>query len=205
MGDGELIDHRDPEPGLDQRADRGAKPRPDRDVVAEFIAGEDFGHDAAIGVVGIDADQGIADDFRRRDLLAAGQLVAIGDDAEQFTRGQRQEVEAGMIEPVAHGDAIAPAEQEIIDGLLDFQDIDVDAQFRIAPPHPLDGAGYHDLRNARHRADAQFRQRAAANLGDDLGEIVDLLVDAVDLLENILRLRGRKIASVLTLEESDAE
>src|SRR5258708_14682571 len=30
MGDGELIDHRDPEPGLDQRADLESKTRPDR-------------------------------------------------------------------------------------------------------------------------------------------------------------------------------
>src|SRR5713101_8170530 len=43
------------------------------------------------------------------------------------------------------------------------------------------------------------------DLGDDLGEIVDLFVDAVDLLENALRFRRRKIASVLALEESDAE
>jgi hypothetical protein len=128
-----------------------------------------------------------------------------GHDAEQLARRQRQEIEAGVLELVAHGDAIAPAEQEIIDRLLDFQDVDVDAQVRIAPPHPLDRARHHHLRNARHRTDAQFRQRAVADLRDDLGEIVDLLVDAVDLLENALGFGGRKIASVLTLEEADAE
>ena len=74
MGDGELIDHRDAEPCLDQRADRGAEPRPDGDVVVQFIAREHLGHDAPVGIVGIDADQRIADDFRRGDLLAACQL-----------------------------------------------------------------------------------------------------------------------------------
>src|SRR3954449_11509892 len=42
MGDGELIDHGDAESGLDQRADRGAEPRPYRDVVAEFLARENL-------------------------------------------------------------------------------------------------------------------------------------------------------------------
>ena len=37
MGHGELIDDRDAEAGLDQRADRGAEPRPDGDVVAEVL------------------------------------------------------------------------------------------------------------------------------------------------------------------------
>ena len=78
MGHGELVDHGDAEPGLDQRADRGAEPRPDGDVVVEFVAGEDLGHDPAIGIVGIDADQRIADDFGGRDLLAAGEFVALG-------------------------------------------------------------------------------------------------------------------------------
>ena len=38
MRDGELVDDGDAEPGLDQRADGGAEPRPDRDVVGQFIA-----------------------------------------------------------------------------------------------------------------------------------------------------------------------
>ena len=50
MGDGELIDDGDAEAGLDQRADGGAEPRADGDVVVEFLAGEDLGHDPAIGV-----------------------------------------------------------------------------------------------------------------------------------------------------------
>src|SRR5947207_10348745 len=37
---------------------------------------------------------------------------------------------------------------------------------------------------------AQLRQRAATDIGDDVAEIVDLLVDAVDLREDVLRLGG---------------
>ena len=37
MRDRELVDHGDAEPGLDQRADRGAEPRPDGDVVGQFL------------------------------------------------------------------------------------------------------------------------------------------------------------------------
>ena len=69
-------------------------------------------------------------------------------DAEQFAGRQRQEVEAGMIEPIAHGDAIATAQQQIIDGLLDLEDVDVDPQLRIAAPNPLDRARHHHLRDA---------------------------------------------------------
>ena len=123
---------------------------------------------------------------RGGDLLAARELVAGRHDAVQLARRERHEVEAGMIEPVAHGDALALAEQEIVDRLLDLEDVDVDAQIGIAPPDALDRARHHDLGDARHRTDAQFRQRAAADPGDDLGEIVDLLVDAVDLLEDVL-------------------
>ena len=89
-----------------------------------------------------------------------------------------------MVEPITHGDAIALVQQQIVDRLLDLEDVDVDAQIGIAPPDPLDRAGHHDLGNAGHRADAQFRQRAVPDLRNDFGEIVDLLVDAVDLLKN---------------------
>ena len=85
---------------------------------------------------------------------------------------------------------ISAAEQQIIDGLLDLEDVDVDPQIRITPPHPLDRARHHDLRNARHRADAQLGQIAASDLGDDIGEIVHLLLDAVDLLEDVTGFRG---------------
>src|SRR6185295_5796417 len=110
-----------------------------------------------------------------------------------------------MLEPVAHGDAIATAQQQIVDGLLDLEDVDVDPQLRIAAPDPLDRARHHHLRNAGHGADAQFGQIAASDLGDDLGEIIHLLVDAVDLLEDVAGFRRREIAPVLALEEADAQ
>src|SRR6185436_3715251 len=96
MGDGELIDHGNTEPRLDQRADRRAEPRTDGYVVLEFLAGKDLGHDAPIGIGRINANQRITDDFRRRDLLAARKLMPDRHDAEQLARRKRQEVEAGV-------------------------------------------------------------------------------------------------------------
>src|SRR6266700_546107 len=46
---------------------------------------------------------------------------------------------------------------------------------------------------------------SAADLSDEVGEIVDLLVDGIDLLKDQLRVRRRKIAAVLAREEADAE
>ncbi|MGY4367270.1 hypothetical protein ACVW1A_003335 [Bradyrhizobium sp. LB1.3] len=110
-----------------------------------------------------------------------------------------------MLQPVAHRDALAATEQEIVDGFLDLEDVDVDAEVGIAAADTLDRARHHHLRDARYRADAQLRQSAAADLGDELGEVVHLLVDAVDLLEDVLGFRRREIAAVLALEEADAE
>src|SRR3954466_10088809 len=107
MGDGELVDHGNAEAGLDQRAYGGAEARADGDVVTEFLARKYLRHDPPIGIVGIDADQRIADDLGSRDLLASREFVPRRYDAEQLARRQRQEIEAGMIEPVTHGDAIA--------------------------------------------------------------------------------------------------
>src|ERR1700676_283061 len=93
MGNRELIDDGDTEPGLDQRAHRGAEPRADGDIVVELLAGKDFGHDAPVGIRWVDADQRIADDFRRRNLLAACKWMPDRNDAEQLARRQRHEVE----------------------------------------------------------------------------------------------------------------
>ncbi len=50
----------------------------------------------------------------------------------ELTLGERHEVEPGMLEPVAHRDALATAEQQIVDGLFELADVDVDAEIRIA-------------------------------------------------------------------------
>src|ERR1700752_3579828 len=126
-------------------------------------------------------------------------------DAEQLPRRERQEVEAGMMEPIAHRDAITPAEQEKIDGLLDLEDVDVDPQVGISSPHPLDRAGHHDLGNAGHRTNAQLRQRTMSDLGDDLAEVVDFLVNTVVLFKDVLGFGRWEIAPALALEESDTK
>src|SRR5216683_8266892 len=70
MCHGELIDDGDPKPGLDQRADRSAEARLDGDVIGELMAGKDTRHDAAVGIVRVDADQ------RMTGHLGGGDLVA---------------------------------------------------------------------------------------------------------------------------------
>src|SRR5882757_433064 len=205
MGNSELVHDGDTQSRLYQRADGRAKPRTDGDVVFEFLAGKNFGHDAPVGISWVNADQRIADDFRRGNLLAACKWVTERDDAEQLARRKGQEVEAGVIEPIAHRNAIASTKQQEIDRLLDLEDVDVNSQVGVTPPDALDRAGHHNLGNARHRTDAQLRQRTLSDLGDDLGKIIDLLVDSVDLFKNILRFGRRKITPILALEESDAE
>src|SRR5258708_2273428 len=69
------------EPRLYQRADGRAEPRTDGDVVVELLPPKDLGHDASVGISWVNADQRIADDFRRRNLLAACKWVTDRDDA----------------------------------------------------------------------------------------------------------------------------
>src|SRR4051812_36118248 len=164
MGHRELVDDGDAEPRLDQRTDRGAEAGADGDVVLEAVAREDLGHDPPVGIVGIDADQRIGRDLGGGDLLAPGELVARRHDGIELARGERHEVEPGMLQAVAHRHALAAAEHEIVDGFLELENVDVNAEIRIAPPDPLDRARHHDLRNAWHRSDAQFRQSAASDL-----------------------------------------
>lgn len=94
MGNGELIDDGDTQSCLDQRADRRAEPRTDGDIVVELLTRKDSGHDAPIGISRVNADQRIADDFRRGNLLASSKFMPDRDDAEQLARRKRQEVEA---------------------------------------------------------------------------------------------------------------
>src|SRR4051795_2440881 len=132
MGHRELVDDGDAEPRLHQRADRGAEAGADGDVVLEAVAREDLGHDPPVGIVGIDADQRIAGDLGGGDLLAAGELVARRHDAIELAGGERHEVEPGMLQAVAHRHALAAAEHEIIDRFLELENVNVDAQIRIA-------------------------------------------------------------------------
>jgi len=61
-----------------------------------------------------------------------------------------------MVESVADCRAIALAEQEVVDRLLDLQDVDIHPQVGITPSRLLHRARHHHLRNARHRSDAQL-------------------------------------------------
>src|SRR5450631_283402 len=152
----ELVHDGDTKSRLYQRANGRAEPRTDGDVVIELLAAKDFGHDAPVRISWVNADQRITDDFRRRNLLAAGKWVTDRNDADQFARRKRQEVEAGVIEPIAHRNAIASAKQQKIDRFLDLEDVDVNSQVGVTPPDALDRSGHHNLGNARHRTDAQL-------------------------------------------------
>src|SRR5215475_8277201 len=120
MGKCELIDDSNTKPRLDERADGCAEPCTDGDIVVELLAGKDSRHDPPVGICRVNAYQRVADDIRRGNLLAACKLMPHRHDAEQLPRRKRQEVEAGVIEPIAHRNAITSAEKKKIDGLLDL-------------------------------------------------------------------------------------
>lgn len=137
----ELIDDSDTKSGLDERADCRAEPCADGDIVVELLAGKDFSHHPPIGICRVNANQWAADDFRRGKFLATRKLMPNRHNAKQLPRRERQEVEAGVIETIAHCNALTSAEQNKIDGLLDLGDVDIDRQVGVTPPHPLDGTG----------------------------------------------------------------
>ena len=59
-----------------------------------------------------------------------------------------------MLQPVTHGDAIALAQHQIVDGLLDLQNIDVDPQIGIAAPDPFDRTHVAPFTQGRNGAPA---------------------------------------------------
>ena len=127
-GDRELVDHCHTHALPYQRADRGAEPGPDRDVIGEPGVEENPGHDPSIGVVGIDADQRIGDDVPGHDGCSRGQRMALRHDAEQAPSGQRLEGQHRVIVVVAHRDHLAASEQQVVDRLLQLEDVDIDQQ-----------------------------------------------------------------------------
>ena len=72
-----LIDHRDPEPGLDQRADGRSEACTDRELVGKIPFTKDVGHDPPVGIARVDPDQRMPHDLscgnrsraRRADVL----------------------------------------------------------------------------------------------------------------------------------------
>src|SRR5216684_5390164 len=82
MSDGELIDDRDSKTCLDQRTDGCSETRPDGDVVGQFIAREYLGHDAPIGIVGVDSDEWVADHFSGGDLFPSREFMSLRHDAK---------------------------------------------------------------------------------------------------------------------------
>ena len=110
-----------------------------------------------------------------------------------------------MLELVADGDDLALAEQEVVDGLLDLEDVDIDQQVWKLGADVGDGARHHDVGDAGHRADLQFQVGAALQALDDELQVLDLVVDAVDLAEDVAGLARRRVAPALAAEELQAE
>src|SRR6185312_12567137 len=131
--------------------------------------------------------------------------MVFGDDAIEAAGSEGEEIQRRMVEAIADGGAIALVEQEIVDHLLDLENIDVHLQVGVALADLLDRARHHDLGDARHRSDSELRELTAADLADDVGEIIDLFIDGVDLFEDELGILCRKVAAVLAHEEADAE
>jgi hypothetical protein len=127
----------------------------------------------------------------------------MGADGRQT--GQRQEIRGWMFEPVAHRHQLALAEQDVIDGLLNLEDVDVQPEIGVNLPQLLDDAGHDDMRAAGDRAQFQLDVGSAFDAGHRVVEIVDLLVDAVDLHEKVFGFRHWHIAALPPLKQPELE
>ena len=119
--------------------------------------------------------------------------------------GQGMEDHAGMIEAIAHGHQFAAPVQQVVDGLLDFQDVDVHYQIGILLAQALDGPWHQELRDAGHGGEREDRGGAALEGFDGMLEVLHLSVDVVDLIDDAFGFRGRDEATVAAGKQPHAE
>jgi len=126
-------------------------------------------------------------------------------DAFEPAAGQRLDGKHRVIELGAQRHQFAFAEQQIIDGILDFQDIHLDRQVGQCPAQVRDRARHHYAGDARHRTDFQFRLGTALDSRNHKLQIFDLVIDAVDLAENRIGLWCRAVPASSTAEQLDSD
>src|SRR5262249_2306424 len=177
----------------------------DNDVVVEGLPAEDISHDASVGVVGVDPDQGVAHHLGGADRILDRQRMGLGNDAVELAFGERHELDGGVLEGVAHGHQLTLVQHDIINRFFDLEDVQVCPDVWVALASQLYGARHHHVRDARHRADAQLETLAGFHAIQHAGEIVDPAVDRVELLEHVSRIRGRNVASLAPVEDAQTE
>ena len=110
-----------------------------------------------------------------------------------------------MVEAIARRHELAALEQEIVDGLLDLQDVEVDVELGEALADLHHRAGGDELRDRGHRGEGELGLGAALQPVEGVGEPGHLLEDLVDLLEDRCRLGRRHEKAGLALEEPHPE
>src|SRR5690606_22705376 len=98
-----------------------------------------------------------------------------------------------------------PAQHEVIDGLLDLDQLDIDPHIRKTVPEARDRPRNHRLGDAGYRSDGKLDALAAPQLAQGEVEMPELLVDFLELFENILRLGCGNQSSAVAHEQRDAE
>src|SRR5260370_222856 len=131
--------------------------------------------------------------------------MGFGHDADKMAVRQRLALESWVIEARTHGDNLALSEQQVVDGLLDLQQVDIDRQVRKPGQKQLDRTRDHHLRNGRGRSNLEFLRSAAVDFADDVPKVLDSAENDVDLLEDFLRSRGRHEPSTALVEELHAQ
>ncbi len=118
---------------------------------------------------------------------------------------QRLEGDRRMRDVVAHRDNLALAEQQIIDRFLDFEDVDVHLDIRIAVKQRGNGLRHHDVGDTGNRPDRQLDTQTTLKPPDRILEVVDLAMNFLQLRKNITSLVGGNVTSGFLDEELDAE
>ena len=95
--------------------------------------------------------------------------------------------------------------QQVVDGFLDLQDVQVDIEVGKPPAYTLHRPRGDELRDRRYGSEGQFRLAAPVELVDRKAEVPDLLVDLVELIEQRLGFRRRHEQACLALEQPDTE
>ncbi len=71
--------------------------------------------------------------------------------------------------------------------------------------HVGDGARHHHIGDARHRGDLELDAGAALDPGNNELQILDLVVDAVDLVENRIGFPRRAVAAASAVKQLDPQ
>ena len=117
------------------------------------------------GIAGVDTDQRLVGDLGDREAGGIRQAVAFGQDDHELAGADLAEGERGVVEAVAGGDELAPLQQQVFDGLLDLQHVQVDVELGEAAAHLHHRARGDELGDGGHRGEGELGIRPRASAG----------------------------------------